>query len=315
MDPIMWDPFRYKLGGRLLNSEGREFTDDYGVPEDGRYVITRDRATYSIMKEVEAGRGSPAGGAFLSFQHIPEARLREAFGPVIDRLAANGIDLTRMMIEVAPIAHYHMGGVRVNRDLETAVPNLFAAGEAVGGANGANRLSGNAITEALVFGRLAGRLAATRAGGAHAWRDAAAEPALALLAAEAPARINTAATLVALQALMSDLVGPFRTEAGLAQALARIAALAAEIGARPPAASGGFPAERLDWFDLRNMLLVAEAVTRAAAARAESRGAHQREDMPGLDEAWTLNQTIRLRDDCMVLDRIPVGAALKEAAQ
>ncbi|MGP1684873.1 MAG: FAD-binding protein, partial [Giesbergeria sp.] len=160
MDPIMWDPFRYKLGGRLLNAEGEEFADRYGQAESGNYVLTRDVATYAIYKEVEAGRGSPAGGAYLSFTHVPEAELRKAFGPVIDRLAKNGIDLTRMPVEVAPIAHYHMGGVRVNAAMETRVPNLFAAGESVGGASGANRLSGNAITEAFVFGERAGTSAA-----------------------------------------------------------------------------------------------------------------------------------------------------------
>src|SRR3981081_3419320 len=87
MDPIMWDPFRYKLGGRLLNSEREEFTERYGTREDGTYVITRDLATYAIIKEVEAGRGSPHGGAYLSFEHCSAAALREAFGPVIYRLA------------------------------------------------------------------------------------------------------------------------------------------------------------------------------------------------------------------------------------
>src|SRR5436305_8833570 len=62
MDPIMWDPFRYKLGGRLLNKDMEPFTDRYGVAEDGKYVITRDVGTYAIIKEVEAGRGSPHGG-------------------------------------------------------------------------------------------------------------------------------------------------------------------------------------------------------------------------------------------------------------
>ena len=114
MDPIMWDPFRYKLGGKLLNNDGEEFTQNYGVAEDGKYIITRDVGTYAILKEVEAGRGSPHGGVYLSFQHVPEAKLREAFGPVIDRLAANGIDLTKKPVEVAPIAHYHMGGVQAD---------------------------------------------------------------------------------------------------------------------------------------------------------------------------------------------------------
>src|SRR5947209_6558068 len=124
MDPIMWDPFRYKLGGRLLNADREEFTGRYGTPEDGKYVVTRDLATYAIIKEVEAGRGSPHGGAFLSFQHCSQAELRKAFGPVIDRLAANGIDLTKMPVEVAPIAHYHMGGVAADVQMETEVPGL-----------------------------------------------------------------------------------------------------------------------------------------------------------------------------------------------
>src|SRR5258708_32562272 len=163
MDPIMWDPFRYKLGGRLLNGRMEEFTSRYGSDEDGKYVLTRDLATYAIIKEVEAGRGSPHGGADLSFRHCSAAALRAAFGPVIDRLAENQIDLTRMPVEVAPIAHYHMGGVKADASMATDVPGLYAAGEVVGGANGANRLSGNAITEALVFGRRAGHSAAERA--------------------------------------------------------------------------------------------------------------------------------------------------------
>ena len=163
MDPIMWDPFRYKLGGRLLNGDMEEFLPRYGGTDAGRYTATRDLATYAISHEVRAGRGSPHGGAWLSFAHVGEAALRDAFGSVIDRLHANGIDLTRAPVEVAPIAHYHMGGNEVDARLATRVPGLFAAGEVVGGANGANRLSGNAITEALVFGHEAGLNAAAEA--------------------------------------------------------------------------------------------------------------------------------------------------------
>jgi succinate dehydrogenase/fumarate reductase flavoprotein subunit len=313
MDPIMWDPFRYKLGGRLLNADMREFTDDYGVPEDGTYRVTRDLATYAILKEVEAGRGSPAGGVYLSFQHVPREKLRDAFGPVIDRLALNGIDLARVTVEVAPIAHYHMGGIRVSAALETRVANLFAAGEAIGGANGANRLSGNAITEALVFGRLAGEEAARRARGmAQARlspRDA--EPALALVSAEvAQSDAPNAAGLIAhLQGVVSRHVGPFRTEAGLTEALAEIARLKAALGPRPAGMAQAFDTMRLDWFDLRNMVLVAEAVARAAHARTESRGAHQREDFPTLGDAWALNQTQHLAAGGLVLARVPAAAA------
>ncbi|RZN34912.1 succinate dehydrogenase [Bradyrhizobium sp. Leo121] len=309
MDPIMWDPFRYKLGGRLLNSERREFETAYASQDsrsDGRYVLTRDLATYAITKEVEAGRGSPAGGAYLSFRHVPEAEIRRAFGSVVDRLLANGIDLARQDVEVAPIAHYTMGGVRVDETLQTRIPGLYAGGEVVGGANGANRLSGNAITEALVFGARAGRNAAERAKAQSlSWSAEAVRPVLDLLRSatrrDAP---NPAAAIAGLQAVMADKVGPFRTEAKLRSALSSILQLSQEIGNVPLSTGAPFDTMMTDWLDLRNMLLVARSVTEAALARSESRGAHQREDQPRLSEDWCVNQTISLSQGDISLRRI-----------
>ena len=299
MDPIMWDPFRYKLGGRLLNNRMEEFTQHYGVAEDGKYVITRDVGSYAILKEVEAGRGSPHGGVYLSFQHCPERALREAFGPVIDRLAANGIDLTKMPIEVAPIAHYHMGGIVTDASMQTTLPGLFAAGEAVGGANGANRLSGNAITEALVFGRRAGHSAASYVKRPTTLPDHAdnARDVTALVAADAPTcTFNTAAMQETLQKTMQDNVGALRNGARITAALDTMGNLTDELGDTPPGDGNRFDMRRIDWFDLRNMLLVSRAVAEAALRRTETRGAHQREDYPGLSPDWALNQTAALRD-------------------
>jgi succinate dehydrogenase / fumarate reductase flavoprotein subunit len=316
MDPIMWDPFRYKLGGKLLNSEMHEFEDDYAAQDarsDGNYVLTRDRATYAITKEVELGRGSPAGGAYLSFKHVPDAELRRSFGPVIDKLAENGIDLTKQLVEVAPIAHYHMGGVRVDESMQTGIPGLYACGEAVGGANGANRLSGNAITEAFVFGARAGQCAAKSAlqAGAH-WSNEAAAPALDMLRSGAKHDTpNLAVAVTDLQALMADKVGPFRTDEKLTQAIAEIDRMTRELGAAPPSSGQSFDPELIDWLDLRNMLQVAKAVAVPALARTESRGAHQRDDHPGLDEAWTLNQTISLSGGDISLAR---GANISKKA-
>jgi succinate dehydrogenase / fumarate reductase, flavoprotein subunit len=311
MDPIMWDPFRYKLGGRLLNGNGEEFTSRYGSNEDGRYVLTRDLATYAIMKEVEAGRGSPHGGAYLSFQHCSENALRGAFGPVIDRLAANHIDLTRTPVEVAPIAHYHMGGVVADDRMQTELPGLLVAGEAVGGANGANRLSGNAITEAFVFGRQAGRSAAKRANElqAQCYRPSADRTTLDLLRARNPApdAPNTAAMVQSLQNIMADDVGPFRTGEKLGRALSSIAELTSLLGEHPYGDGGAFDSRLLDWFDLRNMLLVARTVAEAALARTESRGAQQREDFPGLLPEWDVNQVVRLQRGELTLSAAPIA--------
>jgi succinate dehydrogenase flavoprotein subunit len=315
MDPIMWDPFRYKLGGRLLNGRMKEFTSQYGSDEDGKYVLTRDLASYAILKEVEAGRGSPHGGAYLSFQHCSEAALREAFGPVIDRLANNNIDLTRTPIEVAPIAHYHMGGVRADARMATELPGLFVAGEAVGGANGANRLSGNAITEALVFGRRAGRSSAMHARSIKTQQDGqpAARATLDLITAERGRDINTAEMIAAVQATMQRDVGTLRREDKLVRAQTRLAQLASDLGECPPSGPTVFDLQRLEWFDLRNMLLVARTVAHAALARRESRGAHQREDFPDTKPAWELTQVAALRDERIILSGSH-GSAL-EAAQ
>lgn len=309
MDPIMWDPFRYKLGGLLLNAAGEEFVHRYGGEDEGRYVATRDIISYAITKEAEAGRATDGGGVYLSFEHLGEDKLRAAFGPVIDRLAANGIDLTRRPIEVSPIAHYHMGGIRVNEEMATRVPGLYAAGEAVGGASGANRLSGNAIPEALVFGETAGRHAARRARDIpSAWSPDAARPHLERLAANggggsrmsdgADSRRNAGAALGELRAEVADLmweeVGVIRTGTGLASALDRIRALAPRLEAIPVPGGGPYNLARQDWFDLRGGLVTAESVALAALARTESRGAHQREDFPETDPAQTRSLIVRL---------------------
>ena len=81
MDPIMWDPFRYKLGGKLLNGKFEEFIDRYGSTDFGKYNATRDVAAYAILKEVEAGRGTAHGGAYLDFRHIARIGPSRRFRP------------------------------------------------------------------------------------------------------------------------------------------------------------------------------------------------------------------------------------------
>jgi succinate dehydrogenase/fumarate reductase flavoprotein subunit len=296
MDPIMWDPFRYKLGGRLLNGGGREFLSDYGSDETSGYTTPRDLATYAIHKEVAAGRGSPRGGVYLSFTHVPRAELAAAFGPVIERLAKNGIDLGRMPVEVAPIAHYHMGGIVVDEHMATGVPGLYAAGEAVGGASGANRLSGNAIPEALVFGERAGHFAATFAATRSArWSKKPAAVAVERIRRLAEGRRGDATPtqlLAELRGLMWREVGPLRHAAGLAGALQCIVEMRAvlpDLALTPGQACNPAVA---DWFELRVSLIAAEAVVRAALARKESRGAHQREDFPESEPAWARRQRV-----------------------
>ncbi len=303
MDPIMWDPFRYKLGGKLLNGHFEEFIHKYGGEDAGTYTAPRDQASYAILKEVEAGHGSPHGGVYLDFRHIPEEQLRGAFGPVIDRLLANGIDLTTMPIEVAPTAHYHMGGVAVNERLESRVAGLFAAGEAVGGANGANRISGNAITEAMVFGERAGAFAAAAAHGADpGWSPSYAERARSELAAVQRRRGQGPPPGVLqseLQDIMWDKVGPFRTGVDLEDARARITQLEARLADAAVAPGDTFNMDVQDWFELEAMLRTADAVVLSALNRVESRGAHQRLDVPRTLPAFDRNQLVAGADGAL----------------
>ena len=306
MDPIMWDPFRYKLGGKLLNGQFEEFVDRYGGTDFGQYTATRDLASYSILKEAEAGRGSPHGGAYLDFRHIPENQLRAAFGPVVDRLLLNGIDLTKTPVEVGPMAHYHMGGIRVNNRMETRIEGLYAAGEAVGGVNGANRLSGNAITEAFVLGERAGSLAAEAPNTCTAdWETKLTATALervrALRNRRSKSRLPRSRFRRNSRTLMWEKAGPFRTGAKLAAALVRIQQM--QTDDLPNVAMTDealYNLDLLDWFELRAMLTTAETVVGSALARNESRGAHQREDFPDSHESLLKNQVMEMSNGELV---------------
>jgi succinate dehydrogenase/fumarate reductase flavoprotein subunit len=177
----------------------------------------------------------------------------------------------------------------------------LVAGEAVGGANGANRLSGNAITEALVFGRRAGRSAAARAMAMRSqpFGPQAVRPVLSLLegGSSVAGDVNTAEMVQALQGTMWNEVGPLRTSDKLSQALTKLDSMTRQLGELPPGGRRAFDLQRLEWLDLRNMLLVARVVTLAALRRTESRGAHWREDFPAPSPNWELNQLVQLRSD------------------
>src|SRR6516162_10431283 len=301
LDPTTWEPTRVKLGGRLLNGIGEEFLHNYGEAQDAGYSTARDALTYAIYKEVADGRGSPHGGVYLSFQHLDERVLTAALGPVIDIFRRNNIDLTRQPVEVFPIAHYQMGGIEVDGDMASCVRALYAPGALVGSANGANRLSGNALPEAMVFGARAGEAAArfaVRRGKPARDSDAARshlERIHAVRGGNGAGGVSPLALMRELKELMWSNVGAFRSGDKLAQALDRIRAMRGRD--LPQACVGGEPihnASLVEWFELRSGLYAAEALALAALNRRESRGAHQRDDFPETRSAYAINQRISL---------------------
>jgi succinate dehydrogenase/fumarate reductase flavoprotein subunit len=304
LDPTTWEPTRVKLGGRLLDGNGREFLHRYGEADGGSYDTARDILTYAIYKEVEAGRGTPHGGVYLSFQHIDGQRLKNALGPVIEIFERNNIDLTRQPVEIFPIAHYQMGGVEVDVDMASSVPGLYAAGELAGGANGANRLSGNALPEAVVFGERAGEKAAQFASLTKTvkWDDKAAAPHLDLLRKVSGRRKGDGASparlMGELKKLMWEKVGAFRNGRDLGAARERLRAMRRhDLDDLTVSAQPTYNTSLIEWLELRNGLLAAEAVASAALGRQESRGAHQRDDFPTADDRYLANQRLSLRGD------------------
>ena len=120
------------------------------------------------------------------------------------------------------------------------------------------------------------------------------------------------ALMLELRKLMWGQVGPFRNQTGLRAALARIQTMRTdELQRTPKPPDGPFAHELADWHELRNALDVARAVTVAALNRTESRGAHQRDDHPQLDEAWCMNQVLHLQGDELVSEFVSGDPAVR----
>ena len=310
LDPTTWEPTRVKLGGRLLNGRGEEFLHNYtDTVGGGAYDTARDVLTYAIYKEVEEGRGTPHGGVYLSFQHVAPEAIAGALGPVLDIFRRNAIDLANAPVEIFPIAHYQMGGIEVDTAMATRVPGLYAAGEVVGGANGANRLSGNALPEALVFGERAGTSAArfAKRTPAAVWDTSIATPQVDTLRGIAGRNGAHGAwpghLMRELKELMWRKVGAFRTAGDLAAACDRIAAMRlSELDTVAVSDEVSHNTSLVEWCELRNGLYAAEAVALAALNRRESRGAHQRVDFPQADDTFRRSQHIALRGRELVSD-------------
>jgi succinate dehydrogenase / fumarate reductase flavoprotein subunit len=315
-------------GGILRNSEGKRFMFDY-IPEffkaetadteeeaDRWYedkknnrrppeLLPRDEVARAINSEIKAGRGSPHGGIFLDIasRRTPEFIRKRLPSMYHQFKELADVDITQEPMEIGPTCHYVMGGVEVDADTqESAVTGLYAVGECSGGMHGSNRLGGNSLGDLLVFGKRAGEAASAHAAGLGASRpvvddaDVQAAKDSALAPFEVEGGENPYTIQQDLQQAMNDLVGIIRTAAELEQSLQEIEAF--KERARHMVVEGHRqynPGWHLS-IDLRNMLIVSEAIAKAALARQESRGGHTRDDFPMTDnEVWgTKNLVVTL---------------------
>lgn len=298
-------------GGILLNNKGERFMFNY-IPERfasetadteeeaNRWLagdknarrppelLTRDVVAKAIKKEVEEGRGSPHGGAFLDIANRQPADVIKKKLPSMyhqfKELAE--VDITKEAMEVGPTLHYFMGGIRVDNDTQqTNVPGLFACGECAGGMHGANRLGGNSLSDLLVFGKLAGD------GAAEYIKD---KPAGKIDDAQVEKIIRRATDILnreegpnpflvheELQDIMQQNVGIVRNAAELEKGVRELENLKPDIDKVKAHSTSQYNPGWNEALDLKNLVITAEAVARSAVLREESRGGHTREDFEG----------------------------------
>jgi L-aspartate oxidase len=262
MEFVQFHPTALAVGERaFLISEAVRGEGAYLVGEDGqRFMLgvhaqaelaPRDIVARTIDERRAAGQPS-----YLSLSHLDAGHVRTRFANLADGVAAEGLDLTRDLIPVAPAAHYLMGGIETDLTAATTLGGLYASGEcAATGVHGANRLASNSLLECFVFSHRA-----VAAG----------------LASEGPAAIETAppgrprlrAPLPELRGAMWSGAGPARDANGLTTLLA--------------------------WLDdqqASNPVVVSRLIASAALRRCESRGAHTRLDYPA--ESAALAHSLR----------------------
>jgi succinate dehydrogenase / fumarate reductase flavoprotein subunit len=280
-------------GGILRNGLGERFMARYD-PERME-LSTRDRVALAEYTEIKEGRGTPHGGVWLDVSHLPVETITRRLPRVYQTLLElQMLDITTTPIEVAPTAHYSMGGVWVDpSDHGTGVDGLYAIGEASSGLHGANRLGGNSLVELLVYGRITGQAAADHATRLGAQRRSAAAVAEAraeldgLLRAEGPENVRTLQRR--LRDTMTEHAGVVRDEAGLLTGLADLDAIEERMpGLALHPDSAGFH-DLAHALDLRSSILAARATLDAALERRETRGCHNRSDYPELDPALRVN--------------------------
>ena len=296
-------------GGHLLNGERERFMSRY---DDRGERATRDIVSRAMFEEIRQGRTGPNDGLFITMQHLDHEMVRKQFKGMVERCADCGFDLVDGLVEVVPTAHYIMGGVMFDTACRTSLNGLYAAGEDTGGVHGANRLGGNGVANSTVFGGIAGDAMApwVKSEGAlvdpdqseinatieHSMRPFGKKPGYLLDMREK------------LEDIMWDDVGIIRDPERMNRALHALNELEgelAETGLATP--DRAFNLTWHDWLNLDSLILVSKAITEAALARENSRGAHFREDFPEEgDLLTTYYTTAELQDETIVVGTAPV---------
>jgi succinate dehydrogenase / fumarate reductase flavoprotein subunit len=304
-------------GGYLLNNRNERFMERYAPAS--MELAPRDIVARAIQQEIEEGRGFEGGYVLLDLRHLKEKRIAERLpGIRLISLDFAGVDPVEAPIPVQPGQHYSMGGISAGNSLATELAGLYAAGEcACISVHGANRLGGNSLLEAVVFGKLAGQ-EIRKSSPASGWKRKKAEQAVLERLYEEDTRIKTLLARksgVKMHSLRDELkktmfehFGVFREGKKMEKGLEKLLELKSYL---PQVyinnKSSLFNYALIYALELEGLFYIAEAVSRGAIARQESRGSHSRVDYPHRDDKKFLYHTLyRLKDGKPVLEFLPV---------
>ena len=279
-------------GGQLLNSKGERFMKNYD--SERLELSTRDRIALANYTEIIEGRGTPNGGVYLDISHKEKSFITDKLPSIYRQfIDLQMVDISKSPMEVAPTAHYSMGGLYVSADEHsTNVDGLFAAGEVAGGLHGANRLGGNSLAEILVFGKRAGRAAAQRSmtietlirSQSTITKELQKIDNMVSSGDEIPKQIESE-----LNNLMWNHCGVVRDATSMNEGLEKLEELKSRsinLDIRVDSYSSN---ELIAGFNLKASICAAEATLLSALERRESRGSHQRSDYPEINDEQSCN--------------------------
>lgn len=281
--------------GMMLNGKFEPF-----LPQTDRLPV-RDVMMKLMFREIEGGRASPHGGVYIDLRRSPRHKeeimsiLRTLDSLPYNQLSDLGIDVLNEPIEVMPVTHYTLGGVRINEWAETTVKGLFAAGEIEGNIHGANRTSGNALAETQVFGRRAGLRAAvyikSLSNDSHHFNKADILEEIKHVENYLEDRPNSLRPIELkrkVKGIMHEYVHHHRDAASLETAIQRLRELR-QVDVPRLQATNSHRIYNYEWeeaIEAPLMVDLAEMVAASALARQESRGHHWRSDYPAMRAEW-----------------------------
>ena len=297
-------------GGKLLNIKGERFMKNYDSKR--MELSTRDKVAIANYTEIIEGRGTKNGGVFLDISHKSKEFIVEKLPSIYRQfIEAQMLDISKSPMEVAPTAHYSMGGVLVDpEDLSTSVVGLYAAGEVAGGLHGANRLGGNSLAEILIFGKRAGIASVKYSKKIN--QQLRSNKIITLAHENINRFVKNGDELVRplqheLRLIMWKYCGVIKDKTLLSEGLAKVEKIKNKLNNVDVRISKHNCEDLALKFDLQSALTSAKATILSALERNESRGAHQRSDFPKLDHDCKFNCLVSMdQNSNLKISKVPL---------